>query len=49
MPTITPLPPEALIKTQRPTCTEDYRSAPCDSSHQPNCAYTDAETTTKEC
>ncbi|MFD7859054.1 hypothetical protein ACFV6B_32940 [Streptomyces microflavus] len=44
METIDPLPPEAFVKAQQPTCTEDYRSAPCDTTHQSNCAYTDPTT-----
>ncbi|MFJ3439005.1 hypothetical protein ACIPMU_36410 [Streptomyces cyaneofuscatus] len=36
--------PVTETKNPQPTCTEDHRSAPCDTTHQPNCTYTDPTT-----
>ncbi|MEV5283388.1 hypothetical protein ACFYMW_35685 [Streptomyces sp. NPDC006692] len=40
--------PATETENPRPTCTEDYRSAHCGTTHQPNCAYTDPEPTTEQ-
>ncbi|MFD3970351.1 hypothetical protein [Streptomyces cyaneofuscatus] len=44
----TPWVPVTETRDPQPTCTEDYRSAPCATAHQPSCAYIDPERTVKE-